>query len=63
MVQKIEDTNNLFHAPCVHLETEETMQILSEAFPDVKDSKGVIPSDNVMWCTLYRDGCSASHSN
>jgi hypothetical protein len=30
------------------------MQMLSEAFPDAMDNKGVIPSDNVKWLALYK---------
>jgi hypothetical protein len=46
----MQGTNNLFHASCVPLET---MQILSEAFPDVADNKGVIRGENVKLFILY----------
>jgi hypothetical protein len=29
------------------------MQVLLEAFPDVRDNKGVIPDENIKWFILY----------
>jgi hypothetical protein len=46
----MQDTNNVFHAPCVPFDTT---QILSEAFPRAMDNKEVIYSNNVNWFTLY----------
>jgi hypothetical protein len=47
--QKMQDTNNLFHAQCILLETK---QIISEAFPDVMDNKDVLRGDCVKWFSL-----------
>jgi hypothetical protein len=38
-LETTKDTNNLFHAPCVGLETTNN---LSEAFPVALDNEGVI---------------------
>jgi hypothetical protein len=46
----MKDANNLFYTSCVSLET---MQILSESFPDAMGNKGVIPGDNAKWFPLH----------
>jgi hypothetical protein len=35
----------------------DTIQILSEAFPDVIHNKEIVTSDNVKWFTLYTAIC------